>query len=178
MLVDFDFENRVLIMKNKKTKQLVILFGSEHTCEQSINFGKQLIDTFKPKTLFIEDEPLEERLSDTSTDDKGFTVPGLNKVIDRVDGKEMKLFIEGSILYNKDAYHVDPKSHMVYKHDNQGLPGRMPSDLPTYALYHLHKHETSAAQASTLDQAALVFCDLSPAETSTSFILSLKERQR
>jgi hypothetical protein len=105
-------------------------------------------------------------------------VPGLNKVIDRVDGKEMKLFIEGSILYNKDAYHVDSKSHMVFKHDNQGLPGRMPSDLPTYALYHLHKHETSAAQASTLDQAALVFCDLSPAETSTSFILSLNERQR
>lgn len=43
---------------------MIIMFGSEHHCEQSIQFGKQLIDTFKPKTIFIEDTPLEERVQE------------------------------------------------------------------------------------------------------------------
>ena len=30
LLLDFDFENRVVIMKNKVTKQMIIIFGSEH----------------------------------------------------------------------------------------------------------------------------------------------------
>lgn len=33
IMIDFDFENRVVIMKNKKTKQMIIVFGSEHNCE-------------------------------------------------------------------------------------------------------------------------------------------------
>jgi hypothetical protein len=33
MMIDFDFENRVVIMKNRKTQQMIILFGSEHNCE-------------------------------------------------------------------------------------------------------------------------------------------------
>ena len=151
MLLDFDFENRVIIMKNKVTKQMIIMFGSEHYCEQSISFGKQLIDTFKPKTLFIEDTPLEECLQESHTDEKGITYPGLNKIIDRVSSNDMKLFIEGSIIQNTDMYKVDTKNNIVYKTDNQGLPIKLASDLPTYAMYHLHKHQTSAAQASTLD---------------------------
>ena len=39
IMMDFDFENRVVIMKNKQTKQMIIVFGSEHNCEQSIQFG-------------------------------------------------------------------------------------------------------------------------------------------
>ncbi len=80
ILIDFDFENRVVIMKNKKTKQMIILFGSEHNCDQSIGFGKQLMDTFKPKTIFMEDSPLEERINEQFTDDKGYTIPALNKI--------------------------------------------------------------------------------------------------
>ena len=60
IMMEFDFENRVVIMKIKVTKQMIIVFGSEHNCEQSIGFGKQLMDTFRPKTIFIEDTPLEE----------------------------------------------------------------------------------------------------------------------
>jgi hypothetical protein len=89
ILIDFDFENRVVIMKNKKTKQMIIMFGSEHNCEQSIGFGKQLMDTFKPKTLFLEDSPLEERTQEEHTDDKGFTYPPVNKVIDRLNGPQL-----------------------------------------------------------------------------------------
>jgi hypothetical protein len=86
IMIDFDVENRVVIMKNKKTKQMIIVFGSEHNCEQSIGFGKQLMDTFKPKTLFLEDSPLEERIQDLYTDENGFTYPAVNKVIDRLNG--------------------------------------------------------------------------------------------
>ena len=73
-------------MKNKKTKQMIITFGSEHNCEQSIGFGKQLMETFKPKTLFLEDSPLEERTQESYTDEKGVTYPVVNKVIDRLTG--------------------------------------------------------------------------------------------
>jgi hypothetical protein len=49
----------------------------------------------------------------------------------------------------------------------------MISDLPTYAYYHLHKMEKNH-----LDQVSLVFCDLTPNERATSFILSMTESDR
>lgn len=112
ILIDFDFENRVVIMKNKKTKQMIIMFGSEHNCEHSIGFGKQLMDTFKPKTVFLEDSPLEER---ASGDEKGLKEEGVTKVVDRLAGEELKEFIMGSIVMNKEAYEVDIKQNMVYQ---------------------------------------------------------------
>ena len=75
LLMDFDFENSVVIMKNSKTQQVIILYGSKHDCEQSINFGKQLLDTFKPKTLVIEEQPLSRKLTPEETDSKGFVHP-------------------------------------------------------------------------------------------------------
>ena len=116
ILLDFDFENRVVIMKNKKTKQMIIMFGSEHNCEHSIAFGKQLMDTFKPKTVFMEDSPLEERVGEG---EKG--VEGVNKVVDRLAGEELKEFIMGSIVMNKEAYEVDAKHNMVYQNYYQGV---------------------------------------------------------
>lgn len=117
IMMDFDFENRVVIMKNKSTKQMIIVFGSEHNCEQSIQFGKQLIDTFKPKTIFIEDSPLEEALKAQETDSKGFTYPAVNKVLDRVQGAEMIQFVEQSIVSNKEAYDIDAKQNIVFQKD-------------------------------------------------------------
>ena len=114
ILIDFDFENRVVIMKNKKTKQMIIMFGSEHNCEHSIGFGKQLMDTFKPKTLFLEDSPLEESLQEGHTDDQGLYIPGVNKIVDRLSGAELQQFIQGSIVMNKEAYDVDSKRNIVY----------------------------------------------------------------
>lgn len=110
IMMDFDFENRVVIMKNKKTQQMMILFGSEHQCEQSISFGKQLIDTFKPKTLFVEAEPLEESSEESRYDEvQGTTFPGASKIIDSVKGLELNAFIQASIIQNTDAYQVDMK---------------------------------------------------------------------
>ena len=118
ILIDFDFENRVVIMKNKKTKQMIIMFGSEHNCEHSIGVGKQLMDTFKPKTVFLEDSPLEERVSG---DEKGLKEEGVTKVVDRLAGEELKEFIMGSIVMNKEAYEVDIKHNMVYQNYYQGV---------------------------------------------------------
>jgi hypothetical protein len=61
---------------------------------------------------------------------------------------------------------------MVYKNDYQGLPGKIPTDFATYAYYHLIKSEKN------LENANLVFCDLTPSELSTSFILSLNNESR
>lgn len=68
---------------------MIIMFGSEHNCEHSIGFGKQLMDTFKPKTLFLEDSPLEESLQEGHTDDQGLYIPGVNKIVDRLSGAEL-----------------------------------------------------------------------------------------
>lgn len=56
--IDFDHQNKVAIIQNKKTSQTIVLYGSQHSQEKSILFGKQLLETFKPKTIFVEDGPL------------------------------------------------------------------------------------------------------------------------
>jgi hypothetical protein len=96
---------------------MIIVFGSEHNCEHSIGFGKQLIDTFKPKTVFIEDNPLEEPLKQGERDENGFVYPGINKVIDRLQGEEMVHFIKESIVNNKEAYDLDTKQNLIYQND-------------------------------------------------------------
>jgi hypothetical protein len=49
----------------------------------------------------------------------------------------------------------------------------MPTDNPTYAYYHLQKMEKNF-----LDESKLVLCDLTPAELSSAFVLSMTESQR
>jgi len=40
----------------------MVIYGSIHADEKSITFGHQLMDTFKPKTLLVEDGPLQAKL--------------------------------------------------------------------------------------------------------------------
>ncbi len=44
---------------------------------------------------------------------------------------------------------------------------KLPNDFPTYAYHHLQKSQKN------LDEASMVFSDLSQSETSTAFILGL-----
>lgn len=60
--VDFDFQNQVVILQTKEQRQTIIVAGSSHSDERSIAFGKQLIETFKPKTVLVEDGPLQTKL--------------------------------------------------------------------------------------------------------------------
>lgn len=85
------------------------------------------MDTFKPKTVFLEDSPLEEG-----------TETGINKVIHKLGGNEMQEFIQESIIKNKESYEVDTKHHMIYQAYYPGQASRLPSDNPTYAYYHLN----------------------------------------
>ena len=57
--VDFDFQNSVFILQNKMSGQTIIVHGSVHEEASSISFGKQLIDTFKPSSILVEDGPLQ-----------------------------------------------------------------------------------------------------------------------
>ena len=57
--VDFDFQNNVAILQNRQTGQTIIIYGSQIDEEKSIGFGKQLLDTFKPKSILIENSPLQ-----------------------------------------------------------------------------------------------------------------------
>ena len=61
------------------------------------------MDTFKPRTVFLEDSPLEER------------VDGGVKVVKKVSGQVMQEFIQESIVMNKESYEVDAKNHMIYQ---------------------------------------------------------------
>jgi hypothetical protein len=79
------------------------------------------MDTFKPKTIFLEDSPLEERVREEQRDEKGLKEPGVTKVVDRLTGEELKEFIMGSIVMNKEAYEVDIKHNMVYQNYYQGV---------------------------------------------------------
>lgn len=118
---------------------MIILFGSEHHCEQSINFGKQLIDTFKPKSILIEERPLEISKQDAFEDDNGLIYPQINEQIYKLKNVELKNFIEQSILKDEESYEVNLKENMVYKKDFNGLPTKVATDFPTYAMYHLQK---------------------------------------
>jgi len=40
IILSFDFENKVSIVKNKKTQQVMIVYGSSHDEKDSISFGK------------------------------------------------------------------------------------------------------------------------------------------
>ena len=41
----------------------------------------------------------------------------MNKVINRIQAKELQHFIQESIVNNKETYQIDLKNFMVYKND-------------------------------------------------------------
>ena len=56
------------------------MYGSENRKEDSIKFGTQLIDTFKPLSILLEDEPFSERESPKMLSDK-VEIPGTETVL-------------------------------------------------------------------------------------------------
>ncbi|CDW77264.1 UNKNOWN [Stylonychia lemnae] len=172
LLIDFDFENRVVIIKNKKTQQMIILFGSDHHCEDSINFGKQLMDTFKPQTIMVEEKPIETLKQELYEDDKGNIYPQINDLISVLKGQEYKSFIQESVIENPENFTYDSKKSIVYANNYNGVGIKMPTDFPTYAAYHLEK------QSKFIEDAKIVLCDLSQTEMASSFILSMDQKKR
>lgn len=47
---------------NKKSQQTILMYGTNaegQEAEGQIRFGQQLIDQFKPKTLIVEESPIQ-----------------------------------------------------------------------------------------------------------------------
>mmetsp|Transcript_13062 Transcript_13062/g.20283 ORF Transcript_13062/g.20283 Transcript_13062/m.20283 type:complete len:83 (+) Transcript_13062:139-387(+) len=63
--VSFDFQNKVVLFLNRQSQQTIILYGSEaeglppQQATGIVQFGNQLIDQFKPKTIIVEEQPLQ-----------------------------------------------------------------------------------------------------------------------
>lgn len=62
-----------------------MIYGSQHTDERSIAFGKQLIDTFKPKSLLLEDGPLQTKLISPQVGD-GLFAPKAYELLTGLEG--------------------------------------------------------------------------------------------
>jgi hypothetical protein len=56
--LDFDFQNRVSLIHNKQTQQVLIIHDAGELKLENLAFGKQLIDEFKPKIILAEVSPL------------------------------------------------------------------------------------------------------------------------
>jgi len=91
----------------------LIVYGSAST-QESLLYGKQLLDTFKPKIILAEDGPFEMK---TELKDKGY-----------------KAFVEQFIVQNEQAYKVGDDGMVQKKYPDGQLEL---SDMPTFVLYHM-----------------------------------------
>ena len=74
-----------------------------HDQASSINFGKQLIDTFKPSTILVEDGPLNT-LKKPKRTEGGLNFPPEFDSLNKLEGSQISDFVNLHILSNKDAY--------------------------------------------------------------------------
>ena len=109
-----------------------------HSDKSSINFGKQLIDTFKPQSILLEDGPLQvPKDLEFTCPDTGFTHPATYDLTHELAGKVADEFIRRSIEDNSDAYRMDSREGIVHKRYEDGI--EEPFDMGTYALHHMDR---------------------------------------
>jgi len=107
--------------------------------ERIIRFGQQLIDQFKPKTIFIQESPLQILHQEAKFDERlGMTVPPVSESIKALKGEDLSFFINDSILGDADTYQYDEKQNLVSKvmQDGQGL---QLADSASFAVHHLNR---------------------------------------
>ena len=98
------------------------MHGSEHEEPSSISFGKQLIDTFKPSSVLVEDGPLQVvEQAEFRCPDTGFIYPESYSLTDELYGDVCNEFVRRSIEENNSAYVVDEKQGMVMKRFEDGI---------------------------------------------------------
>lgn len=49
--IDFDFQNKLVLIKDENLNKTVVIHSTTNFTEDSINFGKKLIDVFTPEVL-------------------------------------------------------------------------------------------------------------------------------
>lgn len=76
------------------------------------------------------------------------------------------------IIDNSDSYVLDDKQGIIQKKYMDGM--LEPNDFPTYAHYFLQQK----AKTNSVDEARLVFSDLSSEQIATSFLMSTPPERR
>ena len=129
-------------------------------------FGKQLIDTFKPSSIIVEDGPLQEiKQPKSKCPESGIINPETYTLTDELNGDILDKFIKFHIEDNQNAYSIDTRQGLVLKSFEDGI--QQHTDMPSYAMHHVRKlRETNSVNEDT----KLVFCDLSQEEIASSFI--------
>ena len=163
--VDFDFQNSVSILQNKASGQTIVVHGSQHGDKKSISFGMQLIDTFKPLSILVEDGPLQiVKESGYECDKTGFVYPEIYDLTHELSGELADTFIT-NLEANTEAYRIDSREGIINKVFEDGIED--PFDMGSYARHHLNRLRKTN---SVTDETKLVFSDLTGEEIATSFI--------
>ena len=104
--MSFDFENKVVIIINKQSKQSIFLYGTisanapAQTISQSVSFGQQLLDQVKPSTIIVEETPLQILKQDEFTSEISgveHVHPAINESISTLRGEQFFEFMKVSI---------------------------------------------------------------------------------
>jgi hypothetical protein len=96
-----------------------------------------LIDTFKPKTVLVEDGPLQSTIISTHPDSE-ISQPKIFELVTKIQGKDFESFINLSIVGNSQVYKVNESKSLINKLYSDGIDE--PIDMPSYAYYHLKTH--------------------------------------
>lgn len=77
------------------------------SAESQIDFGKKLLDQFKPKTIIIEESPLQVISQEPKFQD-GLWYPEVNDSTYALSGEDFELFMTKSVIEN-EHYVIDKK---------------------------------------------------------------------
>ena len=106
------------------------MHGSQHAEKTSIDFGKQLIDTFKPSSILVEDGPMQvPKTEEYACQDSGLVYPATYELTHEIGGSIADQFIRQNIEGNKEVYKIDDKQDIVLKLYNDGY--EEPFDMGT-----------------------------------------------
>ncbi|CAI2358882.1 unnamed protein product [Moneuplotes crassus] len=99
--IDYDFQSKLVMIKNEATNRTIIIHSSQNFTEESVNFGKKLIDAFSPEVLFCELPPklieIEQRDIKNNTAEQSISLDDLD------------LFLESPSTSKRQGMHSDPR---------------------------------------------------------------------
>ena len=127
----------------------------------------QLIDTFKPSSILVEDGPMQViKDAEHICEKTGLLNPTTYDLTHEIYGDIFKQFITRYIEGNTDVYDVEEGENIVSKRfDDDVLE---PFDMGSYSRYHLKK---LLKTNSVTDDTKLVFSDLTAEGRHSSDIL-------
>jgi hypothetical protein len=125
-----------------------------------------LLDTFKPQTILLEDNPLQSIRKTQYTDAQtGIIYPDEHDLTLSVSGKTLDQYIKEAIELNETIFEVNRKDGLVSTKFADGI--NEPSDMASYGLYHAERYRKTNSIDDTIK---MTFNDLTSDEMAASFI--------